>query len=86
VLASEIQSLKNRVGYLRLSGQEKVRHVKVPRIRGKPVVEAFVPRPRAARVPTVVALPSTLIATPATEARQPALDAEAIMNAGRARQ
>jgi len=79
VLASEIQALKNRIGYLRLSGQETVRYVKVPKIRRKMVVEPFVAKkPSAVALPAVPILPAAAVLPP-----RPALDAEAILNVGR---
>lgn len=76
VLASQIQGLPNREGYLRLAGQDSVRRVHIPLIRRAAHVEAFVPRKL-----NTEALPAALAST--TSKRRPALDADAILSAGR---
>ena len=48
VLASQIQGLPNRVGFLRLAGQDSVRCVHIPLIQRAARMEAFVPRQAAA--------------------------------------
>jgi len=75
VLASQIQGLPNRVGYLRLAGQDAVRRVHIPLIQRKMNIEPFVPRKAAAEVP---ALP-----TP-TSVRRAILDADAILGRAQA--
>jgi type IV secretory pathway TraG/TraD family ATPase VirD4 len=78
VLASQIQGLPNRVGYLRLAGQDSVRRVYIPLIRRAARLEAFVPRKLGTEALTPVpALPA------APSARPPLLDADAILSAGR---
>jgi type IV secretory pathway TraG/TraD family ATPase VirD4 len=77
VLASEIQGLRNRKGYLRFAGQAYVRRVKVPLVKREPRVEAFVPRTLAVDAP-----PPTVVPTPPAT-RRPALDADAILKSGR---
>jgi len=68
VLGSEIQGLANRIGYLRLSGQDIVRRVKIPLIKREQRVEPFVPaKPR----------PEAPSPAPAPNARP--LDADAIL-------
>ncbi len=78
VLASQIQGLPNREGYLRLAGQDSVRRVSIPLIQRKPSIEAFVPRG-----PSIEALPAALASSPASNTRRPLLDADAILSAGR---
>ena len=76
VLASEIQALPDRRGYLRLAGQNRVRCVRVPVVKRAQYIEPFVPRSSAAPAPLPVApLP--------TQSPRPPLDAEAILNPGR---
>jgi hypothetical protein len=62
MLASEIQGLANRIGYLRLSGQDIVRRVKIPLIKREQNVEPFVAaKPKAEALsppPTSSTLPS----------------------------
>jgi len=64
VLGSEIQGLPNRIGYLRLSGQDIVRRVKIPLTKRAQNVEPF-----------VAAKPKTA----APSAPRPILDADAIL-------
>jgi hypothetical protein len=73
VLGSEIQGLANRIGYLRLSGQDIVRRVKIPLIKREKNVEPFI-----AAKPKAEALP------PAPSALRPVLDADAILGGARA--
>jgi hypothetical protein len=71
VLGSEIQGLANRIGYLRLSGQDIVRRVKIPLIKREQNVEPFVaPKPKIETPP----LPA-----PTSSPPRPALDADAIL-------
>ncbi|HTX04178.1 MAG TPA: type IV secretion system DNA-binding domain-containing protein [Steroidobacteraceae bacterium] len=79
VLPSQIQSLPNRVGYLRLAGQDVVRRVKIPLVKRATTVEPFVPRkPTAAAQPAPPAVPTPV------PPRRPPLDADAILKAARA--
>jgi type IV secretory pathway TraG/TraD family ATPase VirD4 len=78
VLASQLQGLPNRVGYLRLAGENIVRRVGVPLIQREARMEAFVPRTVSAEVITPV-----LAASVAPSVRRQALDADAILNASR---
>jgi type IV secretory pathway TraG/TraD family ATPase VirD4 len=72
VLGSEIQGLANRIGYLRLSGQDIVRRVKIPLIKREKNVEPFVaPKPKTEALP-----PPAPASIPAP---RPALDADAIL-------
>lgn len=75
VLPSQIQSLPNRIGYLRLAGQDIVRRVKIPLVKRATTVESFVPKKPAvaAAQPSPPAVP-----TPAPP-RRPPLDADAIL-------
>jgi type IV secretory pathway TraG/TraD family ATPase VirD4 len=78
VLASQLQGLPNRVGYLRLAGEDIVRCVTLPLVQRPTHMEAFVPRTLSAEAPPPVpALPA------APSVRRPALDADAILNASR---
>ena len=61
VLASQIQGLPNRVGYLHLAGQGTVRRVYIPLIRRTARMEAFVPLKQSTAAPTPV---STLPTAP----------------------
>jgi type IV secretory pathway TraG/TraD family ATPase VirD4 len=72
VLASEIQGLRNRKGYLRFAGQEYVRRVKVPLVKRESRVEAF-------KHKLVEAAPPPAAPIPPPAARRPALDADAIL-------
>jgi type IV secretory pathway TraG/TraD family ATPase VirD4 len=76
VLASQIQGLPNLVGYLRLAGQDSVRRVRIPLVQRTAHLEAFVPRQ-----PTAEALAAA--AGSLRRERRPALDADAILSAGR---
>jgi type IV secretory pathway TraG/TraD family ATPase VirD4 len=78
VLGSEIQGLPNRIGYLRLSGQDIVRRVKIPLIKRAQNVEPFVAAKPKTAVP--LAAPASI---PAPSAPRPILDADAIL--GRAK-
>jgi type IV secretory pathway TraG/TraD family ATPase VirD4 len=82
VLPSEIQSLPNRVGYLRLAGQDIVRRVKIPLIKRATNVEPFVPKKSSAAAAPVPAPAPTVVPT----VRQPALNAEAILARARVTQ
>jgi type IV secretory pathway TraG/TraD family ATPase VirD4 len=73
VLASEIQGLANRIGYLRLSGQDIVRRVKIPLIKREKNVEPFV----AAKPKTEAPLPAPTSSPPPSAPRP--LDADAIL-------
>ena len=44
MLASQLQGLPNRVGYLRLAGEDIVRPVGIPVVSRANNIEAFVPR------------------------------------------
>lgn len=79
VLASQIQGLPNREGYLRLAGQDSVRRVSIPLIQGAAHIEAFVPRDLS----TEALLPAAPTSSPAQTARPPLLNADAILSAGR---
>ncbi|MGO9995829.1 MAG: type IV secretion system DNA-binding domain-containing protein [Steroidobacteraceae bacterium] len=70
VLASQIQGLPNRVGYLRLAGQDSVRRVHIPLIQRAAHLEAFVPRKPAAEVSALPTVPSV---------HRVVLDADAIL-------
>jgi type IV secretory pathway TraG/TraD family ATPase VirD4 len=74
VLASQIQGLPNRVGYLRLAGQDSVRPVYIPLIRRAAHLEAFVPRK-----PSAEAFPAVPASKPPPSAPRPALDADEIL-------
>ena len=78
VLASQLQGLPNRVGYLRLAGEDIVRRVIVPFIQRETRIEAFVPRTLSTDVITPALAPSA-----APSVRRPALDADEILNASR---
>jgi type IV secretory pathway TraG/TraD family ATPase VirD4 len=75
VLASQIQGLPNRVGFLRLAGQYSVRCVQIPLIRRATRMEAFVPRKLNTEVPVLPA---------ATSVRRAILDADAILGRAQA--
>jgi len=75
VLASQIQGLPNRGGFLRLAGQDSVRCVQIPLVRRAARIEAFVPRKAAAEVPALPTAPSV---------RRAVLDADAILGSVRA--
>jgi type IV secretory pathway TraG/TraD family ATPase VirD4 len=70
VLASQLQGLPNRVGYLRLAGQDIVRPVGIPLVTRANNMEAFVPRKLSTAAPESSPVPS---------ARRPPLDADAIL-------
>jgi type IV secretory pathway TraG/TraD family ATPase VirD4 len=72
VLGSEIQGLANRIGYLRLSGQDIVRRVKIPLIKREQNVEPFVAAKPKIEIPPLPAPTSSL-------PPRPALDADAIL-------
>jgi hypothetical protein len=72
VLASEIQSLADRRGYLRLAGQSRVRCVKIPLVKRAQTVEPFVPRVSMPPVPP-------LAAPPVVQSVRPLLDADEIL-------
>jgi hypothetical protein len=74
VLGSEIQGLPNRIGYLRLSGQDIVRRVKIPLIQRAQNVEPFVAAKPKTAAP--LAAPASI---PAPSAPRPILDADAIL-------
>jgi len=74
VLGSEIQGLANRIGYLRLSGQDIVRRVKIPLIKREKNVEPFV-----AAKPKIEALPPPAPTSSPPPSAPPALDADAIL-------
>ena len=75
MLGSEIQGLANRIGYLRLSGQDIVRRVKIPLIKREQNVEPFV-----AAKPKTEALPLPApTSSPPPSAPRAALDADAIL-------
>jgi type IV secretory pathway TraG/TraD family ATPase VirD4 len=79
VLPSEIQSLKNRRGYLRLAGQDRVRRVKISLVHRDTVVEPFVAR-KSAPSTTLPSSPPAAPPPPTPAAsRRPALDADAIL-------
>ena len=78
VLASQIQGLPNREGYLRLAGQDSVRRVYIPLIQRAAHMEAFVPRKQSTEV--LSAAPES---SPVPSARRPLLDADAILSADR---
>ena len=73
VLASQLQGLPNRVGYLRLAGQDIVRPVGIPVVSRLNNMEAFVPRKPSAEPP-----PRPNSET-APNARRSVLDADAIL-------
>ncbi|WP_343794290.1 type IV secretion system DNA-binding domain-containing protein, partial [Dokdonella soli] len=82
VLASEIQSLPDRRGYLRLAGQNRVRCVKIPIIKRAPYAEPFEPRPLERSAPSSPPSPPAITPSPNLPPR-PVLDADAILGAGR---
>ena len=72
VLASDIQGLKKRRGYLRLAEQNRVLRVRIPLIKRKPVIAPFTPRdPAPNKPPPSAPKPSIVV--------RPALDADAIL-------
>jgi type IV secretory pathway TraG/TraD family ATPase VirD4 len=71
VLASQIQGLPNREGYLRLAGQDSVRRVSIPLIQREMSVEPFVAAKPKAELPPAPA--------PTSSAPRLALDADAIL-------
>ncbi|HLH13507.1 MAG TPA: type IV secretion system DNA-binding domain-containing protein, partial [Solirubrobacteraceae bacterium] len=78
VLPSELQSLPNRVGYLRWAGESIVRCVQIPPVKRATRVEPFVPCAPAA----VTSVPPAAAAPPAPAApARPPLDADAILGA-----
>lgn len=80
VLPSQLQSLPNRVGYLRLAGQNIVRRVRIPLVKRATTVEPFVPKKPSA-APSLPA-PSPALSAPATLPalpRRAPLDADAIL-------
>jgi hypothetical protein len=76
VLASQIQGLPNRVGYLRLAGQDSVRCVYIPLIQRTARMEAFVPRKLSTEA---LPLPTAPASSPVSSACRPLLDADAIL-------
>jgi len=78
VLASQLQGLPNRVGYLRLAGEDVVRRVSVPLVQREARIEAFVPRTLSAE-----AITPALATSVSPGVRRPALDADAILIASR---
>lgn len=78
VLPSQIQSLPNRIGYLRLAGQNVVRRVRIPLVK-RATTEPFVPKkPSAAPSLPPPSLPPPAPALPAPPRHLP-LDADAIL-------
>ena len=73
MLASQLQGLPNRVGYLRLAGEDIVRPVGIPLVSRANNMEAFVPRTPSAEPPP---RPKS---EAAPNARRTVLDAEAIL-------
>jgi type IV secretory pathway TraG/TraD family ATPase VirD4 len=80
VLPSELQGLPNRVGLLRLAGQDLVRWVTVPLVRRQARLEAFVPRASSAGA-VVPPAPATMLIP--SSASPLALDADAILERAR---
>lgn len=74
VLASDIQGLKKRRGYLRLAEQNRVLRVRTPLIKRKPVIAPFTPRDPAPNKP-----PPPLPTSKSPPPQRPALDADAIL-------
>ncbi len=82
VMASQIQRLRDGVGYLQLAGKPVVCRVRIPRVKRALLIEPFAPK-KAANV-DVPPAPMPAIAPPAPSlpapaVRRPALDADAIL-------
>jgi len=83
VMASQIQRLRDGVGYLQLAGQPVVRRVKIPRVKRALLIEPFVPKKATNDVPLApvpaIAPPAPPPSLLAPAVRRPALDADAIL-------